>query len=51
MTSPVSITLRVNDTAHAVTVPPDMPLLWVPRAPRTDQKRQQTIWRELAPTP
>jgi len=31
MTSPVSITLRVNDTAHAVTVPPDMPLLWVLR--------------------
>jgi len=28
----------------------DMPLLWVPRAPRTDQKRQQAIWRELIPT-
>lgn len=28
----------------------DMPLLWVPRAPRTDQKRQQAIWRELTPT-
>ncbi len=25
----------------------DMPLLWVPRAPRTDHKRQHAIWREL----
>ena len=25
-----------------------MPLLWVPRAPRIDHKRQHTIWRELA---
>jgi len=31
MTSPISITLRVNDAAHTVTVPPDMPLLWVLR--------------------
>lgn len=28
-----------------------MPLLWVPRAPRTDRKRQRLIWRDLAPTP
>ncbi|WP_092806080.1 HNH endonuclease [Rhodococcus globerulus] len=26
-----------------------MPLLWVPRTPRTDRKRQHTIWRELTP--
>ncbi|EOM76617.1 HNH endonuclease [Rhodococcus rhodnii] len=28
-----------------------MPLLWVPRAPRDDHKRQRAIWRELAPAP
>lgn len=28
-----------------------MPLLWIPRAPRDDLKRQRTIWRNLAPTP
>lgn len=31
MTSSVSITLRVNNAAHTVAVPPDMPLLWVLR--------------------
>ncbi|MGO4201088.1 HNH endonuclease [Rhodococcus sp. TAF43] len=29
----------------------DMPLLWIPRAPRDDVKRQRAIWRDLAPTP
>ncbi|WP_305091414.1 HNH endonuclease [Prescottella sp. R16] len=27
-----------------------MPLLWQPRAPRDDVKRQHTIWRDLTPT-
>ncbi|WP_433610514.1 HNH endonuclease [Prescottella agglutinans] len=28
-----------------------MPLLWVPRAPRDDVKRQRRIWRDLAALP
>jgi len=28
-----------------------MPLLWVPRAPRTDRKRRRRIWREPIATP
>ncbi|RDI30224.1 HNH endonuclease [Rhodococcus sp. AG1013] len=27
-----------------------MPLLWIPRAPREDLKRQRAIWRDLTPT-
>lgn len=28
-----------------------MPLLWIPRAPRDDVKRQRAIWRALTPAP